>query len=240
MTDSEALVVGFDGFPGGWMGCLWRGPGYAPRVVVLRSLWDAETALSASLTVSAIDIPLGLQEAALPGGRPSDICARKRLGPRRSPVFSPPARAALRATAHPEASMLNRSSGAHAPGLSKQTFEMFKKLRDANAALEGSEWLRNRSIEIHPEVSFAAMLGAPLANPKKQAAGREERRHLLRDRGFGNISGFESDARSFGTAADDALDACAAAWTAWRRATGAAEFLPPHADGPNYWMRIWY
>ena len=240
MVGDSLMVVGFDGCPQGWIGCLWRGPGHGPAVAFLRFLVAADSELPTDVRVVAVDIPLGLQDIATPGGRRSDRPARKLLGLRGSSVFSPPVRTALRATNHAEATRLNRLSGPDAPGISIQAFGIFPKLRDAEEALAGSAWLRERTIEVHPEVCFATMAGGPLINSKKRAEGRDERRQLLHKHGFVDIAKFELSARFHGAAADDALDACAAAWTAWRRAHGSAQCLPPDADGPDHWMRIWY
>jgi predicted RNase H-like nuclease len=187
----------------------------------------------------AIDIPLGLLDAAASGGRTCDQLARRRLGPRASSVFSPPVRRALEATNHAEASSLNRASGPGAGGISIQAFGIFPKLIDADTALVGSAWLRERAIEVHPEVCFSAMAGSPLEHPKKRAAGKSERRLLLGHNGFQELEGFVASARALGAGTDDALDACAATWSAWRRLHGLAECLPSDATGPNHWMRIW-
>jgi predicted RNase H-like nuclease len=128
-------VVGLDGCPAGWIASVWRGPGHQPDVVLLKSLERAETELPAATAVIAIDIPLGLLDAAVPGGRACDREARSLLGPgRTSSVFSPPARQALAAKTHAEASQLNRNSGPTAGGLSIQAFAIFPKLRDADEA----------------------------------------------------------------------------------------------------------
>ena len=235
------LVVGFDGCLPGWIGSVWRGPGHQPDVILLKSLERAETELPAATAVIAIDIPLGLLDAAVPGGRACDREARGLLGPgRASSVFSPPARQALAAKTHAEASQLNRSSGPSAGGLSIQAFAIFPKLRDADVALAHSAWLRDRVIEVHPEICFRKINGSPLQTSKKRTAGKDERRRLLTERGVTGLSAFEERARRLGASTDDALDACAAAWSGWRRFIGEAECVPADATGPDHWMRIWF
>jgi predicted RNase H-like nuclease len=172
MVTQDGPVVGLDGYRGGWIGCLWTGPDRPAAVVALASLADAETALPPNTAVLAIDIPLGLDEAARPGGRECDQLARQRIGARRSSVFSSPSRGALNANSHAEASQMNRGSGPLAPGLSLQAYALFPKLREADAALAGSAWLRERVIEVHPEVSFCEKAGRPLEHPKKTTALR--------------------------------------------------------------------
>jgi predicted RNase H-like nuclease len=190
--------------------------------------------------ILAVDIPLGLQDAAARGGRECDQLARGFIGARASSVFSPPAVGALRASTHPEAVLLNRQSGPDAPGLSIQAFAIFPKLIDADQALAQSPWLRERTIEVHPEVCFRQMSGKPLLHAKKRAAGKDKRRELLQRGGMDGLEAFEERARNAGARTDDALDACAAAWSAWRRAHGTAACFPSTATGPDYWMRIWY
>lgn len=233
-------VVGLDGCQQGWLGAVWQGPGHAPSAIFLKSLYDAETGLPPDTLVVAVDIPLGLLDSSVPGGRPCDRHARKLLGPRASSVFSPPAKGTLLAVSYGEANRLNRESGSKGTGLSKQSFAIFLKLIDAKSSLARSNWIRDRIIEVHPELCFTVMAGSPLKNAKKKAPGKDERRKWLRAAKFENLEGFELCARKLGAATDDALDACAAAWTAWRHAGCVAECLPPDAVGPNFSMRIWY
>lgn len=233
-------VVGLDGCPKGWLGAIWRGPGHPLDAICLASLRCAATELSPETRAVAVNIPLGLLNAAVPGGRSCDGQARKLLGPRSSSVFSPPSIAALAATNYAEACQLNRQSGPDAGSLSKQSFAIFPKLIDAELAVATSTWLRERVIEVHPEVCFRMMAGSPLLSAKKRATGKEERRRLLQENGFEYLQTFEREARLLGAATDDALDACAAAWSAWRRANGAAQYLPADALGPDFSMRIWY
>ncbi|MCR0985289.1 DUF429 domain-containing protein [Roseomonas populi] len=233
-------VVGFDGCRAGWIGCIWAGPGSSPHAAFLPSLRMAEERLQPDVDVIAIDIPLGLQAAASPGGRPCDQHARRFIGPRASSVFSPPAQGALFSRDYEEANRLNRASGPDAPGLSKQAVALFPKLREAEQALAASSWLRERTIEVHPEVCFRAMAGQPLAHAKKRSLGKDERRQLLTAAGFVGLHVFETDAKQAGAVTDDALDACAAAWTAWRRSKGEADCFPLGASGPDYSMRIWF
>ncbi len=241
MSDSNSdIVIGLDGCPKGWLGAVWLGPGHRAETLLLSSLNDAERRLPPETRTVAVDIPIGLLDVAVPGGRPCDRPARRLLGPRASSVFSPPAAAALAADDYAEACLLNKQSGPEAGSLSKQSFAILRKIREAAGAVADSPWLRERVIEIHPEVCFRMMSGAPLQYAKKKPAGKDERRHLLRQAGFENLEAFEVSARALGAATDDALDACVAAWSAWRRALGAAQYLPADASGPDYHMRIWY
>jgi predicted RNase H-like nuclease len=88
------------------------------------------------------------------------------------------------------------------------------------------EWLRSKPgvemIEVHPELSFARMAGTPIIVRKKDSEGVRSRRAALEKAGLVAPRWF----RGSGFDEDDLLDACAAAWTAHRRAHGDAECLP--------------
>ena len=87
-------------------------------------------------------------------------------------------------------------------------------------------WVRGRPtvtvIEAHPELSFAVMAGAPIVAGKKTDEGRVARLAALAAAGLPSPSVLNGS----GYAADDVLDACAAAWTAARRMNGDAHPLP--------------
>ena len=234
------LVLGLDGCRGGWIGCLWRGPRSCAEVIFLSSLRLAETTVPSQTAVLAVDVPLGLLDAAERGGRECDRLARRHLGRRGSSVFPPPVQAALTADGYAEANRLNRESSPLQIGVSKQAFAIFPKIREANEAMSTSAWLRGRAIEVHPEVCFLMMSGDELTSRKKTLVGATQRRHWLMQVGFGELSGFEAAAKRLGAKTDDALDACAAAWSAWRRASGSAESLPNGGDSPTWSKRIWY
>src|SRR5262245_566630 len=90
--------------------------------------------LTEKAAVVAVDVPIGLLEAACPGGRECDRLARQMVGRAKAPaIFSPPCRGALPATGHKEANMLNRSSSPFQLGLSQQAFALFGKLREVDA-----------------------------------------------------------------------------------------------------------
>ena len=96
-------------------------------------------------------------------------------------------------------------------------------------------WVRSRPTVLvlgsHPELSFATMAGAPIVAGAKTDEGTAARLAALRTAGLAAPSVLNGS----GYAANDVLDACAAAWTAARRANGAAHPLPDppqtHSDG---------
>jgi predicted RNase H-like nuclease len=73
---------------------------------------------------------------------------------------------------------------------------------------------------VHPELSFAALSGAPLTDSKHRPAGIAVRRALLEG------AGIMLPHRVAGAAEHDLLDAAAVAWSARRIAAGTARVLP--------------
>ncbi|GIE10469.1 hypothetical protein Afe05nite_23090 [Paractinoplanes ferrugineus] len=86
---------------------------------------------------------------------------------------------------------------------------------------------------MHPELSFAALAGAPLPDSKRTWSGVHHRRRLLAEAGIHLPDDLGTPGRQ--AAVDDILDAAAAAWSALRVANGTATSLPcppeAHADG---------
>ena len=206
-------LVGVDGCRGGWVAVLEDAAGErgSTRVLVLPDL-GAVVALGAA--VVGIDIPLGLPAS---GPRACDVAARARLGPRRSSVFPAPVRAVLGAADHRDA--VRRSNIASGRGLSVQAWNLVPKIEDADRRVRPGDHV----FEVHPELSFATMAGAPLGTRKRLAAGRQERLELLLVP-FPDAAE-QLEARPAGCAADDVLDAYAVLWTVRRIAAGTAEVL---------------
>jgi predicted RNase H-like nuclease len=216
-------LVGIDGCRSGWIAVVVGPSG----VVSAHHLYliDDVVAIAPDAKVIAIDIPIGLPET---GRRQADLAARDFLGRRRNSVFHTPVRAALEAATHAEATAASmRVTGA---GISQQSFALRRKI------IEVERWLPSAScpvFEVHPEVSFAVLLGAPAAAPKKTWAGMRER-----SRGLA-AAGIDLQALDVGTAAvaasvDDMLDAAVVAWTAGRIAAGTARSFPdPPEPGPG-------
>ncbi len=221
-------MLGVDGCKKGWVGVSSDLHGYFGTTIgELIAAADAD----GELDVIAIDIPIGLPTA---GPRQADVLARQLVGKRASSVFATPVRAALLAATHAEASAI--SVAATGKGLSQQAYALRAKI------LEVGGWISSgdRSvIEVHPEVSFAAMAGRPLKFAKSTWAGSEERRRILANAGievFGDLGRAGAMAGS-----DDVLDAAAALWTARRYARHVAISHPdpPESFGDGHAAAIW-
>lgn len=98
--------------------------------------------------------------------------------------------------------------------------------------LEVERWLPSAPctvFEVHPEVSFAHLLGQPAAAPKKTWAGMVERLRGLRAAGI-DPEELRGPA-AYAASVDDMLDAAVAAWTARRLTRGVARPFPEHPQG---------
>ncbi|MDP9792398.1 putative RNase H-like nuclease [Catenuloplanes nepalensis] len=212
-------VLGADAYRGGWVGVLLaEDEGHDhPLVLAAPGIADLVAQAGPRLDVIGVDIPIGLPDTTR---RRADTEARRQLGPRASSVFFTPVRAALTCTDYAAANAENRRRAGE--GMSAQAYRLGPRILDVDAWLRGGP--RPRTVEVHPELSFARMAGAPLPDSKKTWSGTVHREELLRGHGI-------RLPRDIGPAGrvvpvDDVLDAAAAAWTARRAAAGEADRVP--------------
>jgi predicted RNase H-like nuclease len=198
-------VLGVDACPAGWVVVeLLDGRVHDVRVVPSLASLDL-----AGVRVAAIDIPIG----AVDGPREADTAARAVLPGRASSVFSAPPRSVLDAwragevTDHAAASALaRRVAGA---GLSQQAWRLVPRI------VEAEDLVRDATdagavLEVHPEVAFAVVAGAPLPS-KRTWAGVQARVATLARLGVRLPDRFDGDT---GAAPHDVLDAAICAWVA--------------------------
>ncbi len=178
-------------------------------------------------SVVGIDMPLGLLET---GWREADRAARGLLGPRRSSVFAIPPRAVWAQASYQAANQRCRELTGH--GFSIQAWGLRAKLLEADLY---RATCGHPLYEVHPELAFGALAGAPLEHSKHTEAGRELRRELLGRAGL--VVPVVPRAP-----VTDTLDAAAVAWSAWRIATGHAVVIPAHPqqDGQGREIAIRY
>jgi uncharacterized protein (TIGR00725 family) len=215
-------VLGVDGAAGGWVGALLPMTGGRVRLLrstLVRDLVEQARAL-APLEVVAIDIPIGLPDSAT---RQADGLARRRLAGRGSTVFPTPVRDALAATTYAEARRVSvaRTGGRSLPA---QSYALRRAILDVDGFVRSGPGVR--VVEVHPELSFAAMAGGPLASRKKDPAGARERLAALAAHGVRLPDGVDVGTRGV----DDLLDAAAAAWTGTRVVRGVADRLPEEPE----------
>jgi predicted RNase H-like nuclease len=235
-TKPPAWVMGLDGCPAGWAGVMIDLNGTEPpRLRIFPRFKDALDAPERAQVI-AVDMPIGSEDAASGSGRACEREVRAFIGPRRSSVFASPLRAALHADDYPAANAANRAGGAK--GLSKQCWMITPKMREIDAVMTPS--LEGCVHEVHPEASFTALSGAPMAWPKRMPEGRDERLRVLRRAGF-DVSLIEPHAFPKSQAApDDLVDAAVCALSAARIARGQALCFPqnPPRDGRGLRMAI--
>lgn len=232
-------VVGADGCRGGWFAVRREDDGWTRFDVfeTIADLWDKWG--DASLLL--LDIPIGLTDSTEP--RRCDAEARRLLGRRRSSVFTPPCRAAMKASTYETASAINfRETGKK---LTKECWNIVAKIREVDRLVRENPRARSWVREVHPEVCFWAFSGGePMRAWKKSREGREERLRLLRRLDPATDAIVDAALDRFlrrEVATDDILDALVAALTADRN-LGELGSLPvePQMDAYGLPMEMVY
>ena len=213
-----APVLGVDACPAGWVGVVLD-PDRRASVFVAATITELVGLVREThdVAVVAVDIPIGLPDTS---GRLADAEARRFLVGKSSSVFSTPVRAALEAPSYEAGRAANLAATDGRTSVSAQAYALREKV------LQVDDWVRGRPgaevIEVHPEVSFARMAGAPILARKKDPDGVRARREALAAHGIVAPPFF----RGAGFGEDDLLDACAVAWTAVRHSLGVSESFP--------------
>lgn len=239
------LVMGVDGCRCGWIAVVC--PVDAPWQAKVRATTTFTELLACEpqAAVIAIDIPIGLPRVGGRGGRRCDIEARANLGNRQSSVFAVPARVAVMERDYRTACAVAQAHSDPPLKVSKQTFNLFAKIREVDAVVFPE--LQERIVECHPELAFWALNGErPLEVPKKvksrpYPAGLETRRALLASAGFTSELLTHTPIQPGQWGADDLLDATVCAWSAARIARGRGRRFPeaPDVDARGLRMEIW-
>ncbi|GAB4082030.1 DUF429 domain-containing protein [Modestobacter muralis] len=205
-------VLGVDGWQLGWVGA--RLEGRAVQLLDLPTV--AEVLAVPDVDVIGIDMPIGLSED---GVRACDELARHRLREfgAASSVFPAPVRAVLATDDYAEARALSRAATTPPRAPSAQTFQLVRSIRSLDDALGDPP--PDRVVEVHPELAFRVGLGGV---PDRKGTARGTVQRLAALRAVMDVEDALADAPA-GVPMIDALDACAAAWSAQRLADGTAE-----------------
>lgn len=180
----ELTGIGIDGCRGGWCGFALVASGFDGQQFTDSHLLGAckpnlerlFAALSGPPDARlCLDMPIGLPQGT--ATRACDDAARRALGPRRASVFAAPPRAVLNQVDHGAANALARRESGR--GLSLQSFHLLPKIREVDGWLQRDREACGRTAECHPELAFARLSGAPLADSKRTPAGRAARFALL-------------------------------------------------------------
>jgi predicted RNase H-like nuclease len=204
-------VTGLDACAGGWVAVTLppSATGEPSAAPVTATVTISPTLDGLPLAgVVGIDMPLGLLAD---GWREADAMARRALGRRGVTVFAIPPRPIWQQPTYAKANQACRDLTGK--GLSAQTWGLRGKLLEADAYRRKSP---ARLYEVHPELAFAALSGAPLQESKHTKAGLAIRRELLAR------AGLTLPPQVPGAPENDLLDAAAVAWSARRIAAGTA------------------
>ena len=242
---------GADGCKGGWVAAI-RDPEGRLDARVFAGFDALLDALPGDAAV-AVDMPIGLPERAGHGGRGPEAAIREFLRRRRPSVFSVPSRSAVYARSidaflSPDERKASYREVCHVAALtsepsrkiSQQCFAILPKIQEVDRVLRAHHALRSRVIESHPEAAFWQLNNQrEMANPKKSAAGVNERRALLAHRGLPRA--FLDRPVPRRASQDDFLDACAMLLVAERFSRGEAVPFPdpPLRDGHGIPIAIW-
>jgi predicted RNase H-like nuclease len=214
-------VVGADVWKGRWVAVTADEAGV--RGVAIHDDFGALLASATEAIVIGVDMPLFLPERP---PRPAEVAARALLGPRRSALFITPSRRVLEAPDYTTARRLSVEQDGR--GVSAQSYALRHNILEVSPLAARDERLH----EVHPELSFLAMAGAPLPYAKTTWNGQVARQRLLEDEGLA----LPDDLGDAGLAPPiDILDAAAAAWTARRIAAGDAIALPIDGGREAIW-----
>jgi len=130
-----------------------------------------------------VDMPIGLLPLknigqVQPNQRSCDMQARKILGKRHSSIFSPPCLQALYEQTYSSASTLNFTLTGKK--ISKQSWNIFQRIREVNEFLHQNHWARSLFFESHPELAYQKLNNhTPLQYSKKTNDGILERLDIL-------------------------------------------------------------
>jgi predicted RNase H-like nuclease len=225
-------IAGVDGCKAGWIAVSAVLESFdTPEVKVFTSVAALISEL-APRSIIAIDMPIGLPERAIRGGREPDWAARQFLGLQRASVFPVPSRRAVYAcvNGYPSVCSIGQDTSDPPRKPSRQIFGILHRIRQIDEILRQEPVLCERVFEVHPEVSFKVMNNdEPLPEPKKAKGrinlpGMECRKRLLAREGFSRS--FLTRKPPRGAALDDFYDACACAWSAKRIFAGKARVFP--------------
>jgi predicted RNase H-like nuclease len=241
---TEAWLAGVDGCPAGWIVALVRSCGEEVRVRTVKRFAEI-AAMPEAPAVIAVDIPIGLPERIVSGGRGPERAVRALLGARQSSVFSVPSRAAIYAPDYCAACRIARETSDPPRQISKQLYMIAPRIRDVDATLRSDPAFGGRVFEVHPEVAFWRINGnRPLGEPKKvkgipYAPGLCLRQNLLT--GAGLPPAVVRAVPPEGAGPDDLLDALACAAIARRLAAECAKPFPTLFSRDDYGlpMAIW-
>ena len=219
-NNQNKLIAGIDGSKGGWV-CVSSDTNNTkkPKFDIFNKF---EEVIERKFDLILVDMPIGLDKKLYKGGRVVDREARRMLLKNKSSIFNSPSRMALNAKEYQEANIINK---AHGMGLSKQSWFLFKKIKEVDNFLKIKH--RPKIFESHPEIIFQVMKGEAVETKKSTPEGIKERINLLVKNGFDKkfINKFINQKNSF-YKNDDFIDSCSLLWSAIRASKGQEINIP--------------
>lgn len=169
--------VGVDGCRNGWVAVNITKGDF--EIGIFNKIGDIFIKYKASDSI-VVDMPIGLPESKK-DIRPEKE-ARKILSSRSCCIFNVPCRQAVYQREYPKANKINRKF--LGKGLSKQSFNISKKIREIDEFLNKSSEYKNKILEGHPEICFAVFnsdknLPRPIYENKKTEEGMKKRLKIL-------------------------------------------------------------
>jgi len=220
-----STVLGIDWARPRWVGVVLE-DGAPARVVADQDLAALVDGVPDAACIG-VDMPIGTPGD---GVRASELQARTFVGVRRSSVFLTPPAEVLAAGSYAEANTLARATIGR--GLSQQAWGLRRLIAIVAALAAGDA----RIFEVHPEVSFTALVGAPMAAAKTTWNGQMARRTALARAGI-VLADDLGPAGAVPVA--DVLGAAVVAWSARRHVAGEARSFPEGAPAGAR-ETIWY
>jgi predicted RNase H-like nuclease len=211
-------ICGIDGCLNGWV------VASSTSVDVIRTFDE----IVDNFDVIGIDMPIGLPRSP---ARRADAQARAFLRTRSSTIFPTPPRDIVE-TCFDYTTANAQHRARHGKGLTRQSFNLFPKIREVDRAARAIRHGPPTLVEIHPDCAFARMAGRPLP-AKRSARGRDDRVRLV-EQCFGAVP-----IAARGAQEHDVLDAWAVLWSARRYAAGThVTFGDGETDDAGLPMRI--
>jgi len=243
-ASEDVWLAGMDGCPGGWIAAFVRPSGEDGALAMFARFADVLSAAQRPAVI-AIDMPIGLPERVGHGGRAPENAVRPLLGARQSSVFSVPSRAAIYERNYADACRVALATSEPPRKVSKQLFNIARKIREVDEILRADAALAARVYEVHPELAFWRLNHERMLDEPKKVKSRVYepgltlRRTLLQNAGLPGA--LIAAAPPKGAAADDLIDALACAAIARRLYAGSARPFPIHPprDAFGLPMAIW-
>lgn len=227
--------IGIDGCRRGWVAAVL---GDRLELIFSETLEEVR-GLVVSSTLTLIDMPMGLKSEGQ-GERVCDVEARKFLKRRKMSIFPVPCRQAVYTDSYRKANEVNRE--VLGKGLSKQSYNLFPKIREVDSFITKDSEILKRIIEGHPEISFGRTSGMEMEHNKRSLEGFQERleaiEKFLPGAAF-TVESFMKKHRRSVVAKDDILDAIILAIAASTQGEGylTVPEVPP-LDSHGIPMRI--